>query len=158
MFDNSDINRCPMESLKLYLDDGTTEVSGDLAKIIYIGGEADGFDKGKILIDEENFVDGTDPIPIKLGLITGFGEMVYKRILLKQKTQCQVSREMKRSKNSKCTVDQEEDGNFDERGKECSSMKSCYSGGYKNTLCPENHHCADWRMPNGKLYSGCLIS
>ena len=114
--------------------------------------------KGKILVDEELFKGGSDPLNLQLGMVTGFDEPVYRKIVIQEKTQCEASRQMKRNTNSKCTIDEEEDGSNEERAKECSSMEPCYDKGYKNSMCPDDHHCAYWKLPSGKLYAGCVIS
>jgi hypothetical protein len=125
MFDNADVNRCPFKSLEIY-DMTGVKVTGGLRKLISISDYTAA--KGLITVDQEQWVAGAEAINLQLGMVTGFSEEpVYRRIVVEQRTACEASRVLRRTPNSKCTVDEETDANNEERGKLCSSMKSCYS-------------------------------
>jgi len=155
MFDNADVNRCPYSGLALF-DAAGEPISEALGALITISDYS--ASAGKLRVDEEAFKAGTEPINLQLGMVTGFGTQLYKKVVIRGKSPCEASRDMKRTPDSTCTIDEEEDRGNEERGKECSSMASCYSKGYKNAMCPDGEHCAYWRLGNGKLYAGCLIS
>lgn len=99
MFNNSDVNRCPDKTLKLY-DTDNKEITGNTAKLITIGDS--GSSRGKLIISEEFFPEVFPPAPVtvRLGMTTGweksFEFLVYKEITIQRKTPCEVSRDMKR--------------------------------------------------------------
>lgn len=91
-------------------------------------------------------------------MVTKIGEIVFKQVRITEKSACEISRTMRQTPESKCTIDEENDKSDDERTKKCSSIEFCWDNGYKNSNCPDNEHCANWTMPSGDLFSGCVLS
>ena len=71
---------------------------------------------------------------------------------------CEKSRAMRYDKQSKCTVDRENDWNDRMRIQECSSNTPCFDEAtkkYDDSKCTSREKCANWAVSTG-IISGCI--
>lgn len=106
MFNNSDVNKCPILSYDIVDSEGNS-ISSDLVSI----------KNKRISVNQSAYKTEMGDLNLQIRVITDHGEPVFKQLLIKEKSQCEISRGMKMTPYSKCTIDQENDGYNDERFK-----------------------------------------
>lgn len=78
MFDNSDVNHCPIISVEL-VDISGNALSTEVSSIIKVDNHNGSFEKF-IMINQDNFLTGTPKFSVKIKVHTAFAEPVFKEI------------------------------------------------------------------------------